>query len=82
MSKQIITISKDYQIEADHPNYTLQTFIGGKTGWKNVGFYSSVKNALKKFIEISPLVEKDMALIHYAENVMQSAQDVVEKGIK
>lgn len=82
MSKQIITISRDYQIEADHPNYTLQTFIGGKTGWKNVGFYSSVKNALKKFIEINPLSEKDMALVHYAENVMQSAQDVVERGIK
>ena len=82
MSKQIITISKDYQIEADHPNYTLQTFVGGKTGWKNVGFYSSVKNAIKKFIEISPLAEKDMALIHYAESMMDLAQSTIDKGIK
>lgn len=82
MSKQIIFISKDYQIEADHPNYTLQTFVGGKTGWRNIGFYSSVKNAVKKFIEINPLTEKEMALVHYADSMMQSAQDIVEKEIK
>lgn len=82
MSKQIITISRDYQIEADHPNYTLQTFVGGKTGWRNIGFYSSVKSALKKFIELNPLNEKDMALVHYAESMMQSAQNIVEKEIK
>ena len=82
MSKQIITISSDYQIEADHPNYTLQRFIGGKTGWKNVGFYSSVKNALKKFIEISPLDEKDMTLVHYAQSMMDLAQTAIDKGVK
>lgn len=82
MAKQIITISRDYQIEADHPNYTLQTFVGGKTGWRNVGFYSSVKNALKKFIELNPLDEKDMTVVHYAESMMQSAQNLVEKEIK
>lgn len=82
MSKQIIFISKDYQIEADHPNYTLQTFVGGKTGWRNIGFYSSVKNAVKKFIEINPLSEKEMTLVHYADSMMQSAQDIVEKEIK
>lgn len=82
MSKQIITISRDYQIEADHPNYTLQTFVGGNTGWRNIGFYSSVKSALKKFIELNPLNEKDMALVHYAQSMMQSAQDIVEKEIK
>lgn len=82
MAKQIITISRDYQIEADHPNYTLQTFVGGKTGWRNIGFYSSVKNALKKFIELNPLDEKDMTVVHYAESMMQSAQNLVEKEIK
>jgi len=82
MSKQIISISKDYQIEADHPNYTLQSFVGGKKEWRNVGFYSSVKSAVKKFIELNPLDEKEMTLVEYADRVMASAEGMVERGIK
>jgi len=59
MSKQIIPINEKYQIEFDHPNYTLQvSYLSKKDNeikWLNEGYYSSIVSAVKKFIELDSL---------------------------
>ena len=85
MSKQIISINEDYRIEVDHPNYTLQvSYLSKKDNevkWRNEGFYSSVSGAVKKFIQLNVLDEKEMPLFDYAINVMASAEQAVAREI-
>jgi hypothetical protein len=81
MSKQIIPINEKYQIEFDHPNYTLQVSYfskrDNKIKWLDEGYYSSIVSAVKKFIKLDSMrtviTAVDKMIAEEIDNVIESA---------
>jgi len=85
MSKQIIPINEKYQIEFDHPNYTLQvSYLSKKDNeikWLNEGYYSSIVSAVKKFIELDSLHKKYMTVSEYTSRRIAAVDQAVAREI-
>ena len=85
MSKQIIPINEKYQIEFDHPNYTLQvSYLSKKDNeikWLNEGYYSSIVSAVKKFIELDALHKNYMTVSEYTSRRIAAVDQAVAREI-
>ena len=87
MDKVIVNLTSKHRIVIDDLNHTLQEYYPASEKRKNaewlpLGYYSTIKGAMKQVVSYNALEPKEYDAIQYADSVLQKAYNVIEESQK